>query len=426
MKRCLTVLLLLAALPSFSAAEAKFFLQPGQRVVFLGDSNTFAGGFIVYLDAYLFTRFPEQKFELINLGLPSETVSGLSEPDHPYPRPDVHERLDRALSKTKPDVVVICYGMNDGIYYPFSQERFARYRDGMESVIRRVRQTGARVVLMTPAPFDPLPLHAKVLPKTAEKFSWMRPYEGYNEVLRRYSDWLLTLRDRGLIVVDAHAALKRHLAKARRTDPRYHLSGDGIHPNATGHAIIAHELLRAWHAPAEVDRAEIDVASWRVIRGRVTDLANDGGAIRFTWQTPHPMPADPSWDRRFLDRDQLKELLNGHRLIVVGAGKVRYELFEGDRRLGVVSRDQLRQGLDMTAFPGLSTNPESAQLLKLAQERQHLLGLAWLTQVGHKRPDTPQGLPLAEAQRRAAALESQMRRLAGPVRLHLRLVGTRS
>src|SRR5207245_9870562 len=106
-----------------------FLLQDGQRVVFLGDSNTFAGQYIAYLDAYLYTRFPDKKFELLNLGLPSETVSGLSEPDHPYPRPCIFERLDRILEKTKPDIVVACYGMNDGIYHPFSVQRFKNSED---------------------------------------------------------------------------------------------------------------------------------------------------------------------------------------------------------------------------------------------------------------------------------------------------------
>src|SRR5205807_3938434 len=133
-----------------SPAQEKFLLEDGQRVVFLGDSNTFAGTYIAYLDAYLFTRFPGKKFELINLGLPSETVSGLSEPDHPYPRPDVHERLDRVLAKTKPDVVVVCYGMNDGIYYPDSDERFAKYQEGMRKLIDRCQKAGTKVVLITP------------------------------------------------------------------------------------------------------------------------------------------------------------------------------------------------------------------------------------------------------------------------------------
>src|SRR5690349_8417029 len=164
MPRFLLALAALAAAPALAPAEEKFFLRDGQRVLFLGDSNTYAGHYVSYLDAYLRTRFPGQKFELINLGLPSETVSGLSEPDHPYPRPDVHERLDRALARTKPDVVVACYGMNDGIYYPFSEERFRKYQDGMRRLIDRVKASGAAVVLMTTPPFDPQPVRDKLLP----------------------------------------------------------------------------------------------------------------------------------------------------------------------------------------------------------------------------------------------------------------------
>ena len=32
-------------------------------------------------------------------------------------------------------------------------------------------------------------------------------------MLKRYSDWLLTLRDKGVMVVDAHEAVSRHLAE---------------------------------------------------------------------------------------------------------------------------------------------------------------------------------------------------------------------
>src|SRR4029078_2249176 len=146
MRILMSVLVLcLTAVPTF--AQEPFLLKDGQRVVFLGDSNTAAGKFIAYLDAYLCTRFPDKRFELINLGLPSETVSGLSDPDHPYPRPNVHDRIDRALQLSKPDVVVICYGMNDGIYYPFDEGRFGKFKDGMTKLIEKVEKAGAKVIL---------------------------------------------------------------------------------------------------------------------------------------------------------------------------------------------------------------------------------------------------------------------------------------
>jgi lysophospholipase L1-like esterase len=419
-----TVLLsVLLAIPGLGRAEERFFLQDGQRVVFLGDSITNAGLYIQYLDAYLATRFPGQKFELINLGLPSETVSGLSEPDHPYPRPSVHERLDRVLTKTRPDVVVACYGMNDGIYYPFGEERFQRYQKGVRRLIERVKEAGVKkLVLITPPPFDARPLQAKVLPATAAKFSWMRPYEGYDEVLGRYAAWLVTLRDEGLPVIDAHTAIDRHLAAVRRADPGYRLCDDGIHLNATGQWLIAQELLRAWHAPAEVDRAEIDFKTKRAKHGQVRELSAEQDCLRFTWRTRLPMPFDPRWDRRLAEQEQIGERLNGHRLTVTGAPHARYVLFEGDRRLGEVSAEQLTAGVDLLRYPELSTNRRSAELGKLVEQRQRLLGPAWLTDVGHQRPQTPVGLPLAEAQRKAVPLTADIRRLAEPVEITLRLV----
>jgi hypothetical protein len=59
----------------------------------------------------------------------------------------------------------------------------------------------------------------------------------------------------------------------------------------------------------------------------------------------------------------------------------------------------------------------------LVQQRQQLLGPAWLTDVGHNRPDTPKGMALAEAEKQAAKLEAQIRMLAQPRHLTLRLVG---
>src|SRR5579872_6429319 len=73
-----------------SAANAGL-LESAHRVVFLGDSITHAGGYVALIEAQLRLQNPGHVPEIINLGLPSETCSGLSEPEHPFPRPDVHE-----------------------------------------------------------------------------------------------------------------------------------------------------------------------------------------------------------------------------------------------------------------------------------------------------------------------------------------------
>src|SRR5262249_42508903 len=132
-----------------------------KRIVFLGDSITYSGEYVAYFEACLLTRFPEREFDLIDVGLPSETGSGLSEPGHAgrkFPRPDLHERLDRVLQKLKPDLIMACYGMNDGIYYPFGDERFAAFTNGIYRLREKVLATGGQIIHLTPPVFDPVPL----------------------------------------------------------------------------------------------------------------------------------------------------------------------------------------------------------------------------------------------------------------------------
>src|SRR5690349_16986849 len=134
-------------------------LDSVHRIVFLGNSITYAGSYITDIEAYFITHYPNKAYEFINMGLPSETVSGLSEPGHAdgkFPRPDLHERLNRVLALTKPDLVFICYGMNDGIYLPFDSGRFQKFKDGLVDVHHKVAQTGARIIHLTPPYYDEL------------------------------------------------------------------------------------------------------------------------------------------------------------------------------------------------------------------------------------------------------------------------------
>ncbi|HWA98256.1 MAG TPA: SGNH/GDSL hydrolase family protein [Pirellulales bacterium] len=228
------------------------------RVVFLGDSITHSGQYIDFFETVLRLHQPQIRCDFLNLGLPSETVSGLSEPGHAggkFPRPDLHERLDRVLAQTKPDLVIACYGMNCGIYHPFSDLRFAQYQAGLEYLYVRATMAGAALVLITPPTFDPMPIRAKTLPAGLDEYR--SPYEGYNDVLDRYAQWLLDQRQRGWDVVDAHGPMNTYLAKARERDPSLVLARDGVHIDATGHWLIAKQLLLYFDIDSdEVARAD--------------------------------------------------------------------------------------------------------------------------------------------------------------------------
>jgi hypothetical protein len=91
-----------------SAASASEKLLEGKKtILILGDSITQAGDYVMNFDAWLVKKCPARRFVVINAGVGSETVSGLSEENHAggrFPRPDLHERLDRVLAKTKPEL----------------------------------------------------------------------------------------------------------------------------------------------------------------------------------------------------------------------------------------------------------------------------------------------------------------------------------
>ena len=233
----------LSGIPTSAASIGSF---KADTVLFLGDSITHSGHYISYIESRLRQDNGNEIPQIINLGLPSETCSGLSEPDHPFPRPDVHERLDRALAKIKPDLVFACYGMNDGIYHPFSEDRFAAYQTGVGKLIRKVKATGAKLVLITPPPFDPLPLHkkGKLLPAGRDKYAWFEIYENYDGVLQRYSNWLKTQAGRVDGFVDVRSPISRAQAARRETEPAFTMSNDGVHIDKLGHELFAIAVMK--------------------------------------------------------------------------------------------------------------------------------------------------------------------------------------
>jgi lysophospholipase L1-like esterase len=227
-----------AAEPS---ADRVALLKQAKRIVFLGDSITASGGYVALFDAWLRLQNIQPPPVVINCGLSSETVSGLSEDGHAggkFPRPDLFERLDRVLAVTKPDLVFACYGINCGIYQPLAEERFARYRQGIENLKSKVEAVGAKLVIITPPFFDDA--------RRKGAFS-------YNEVLDHYAAWEVEQgakrADAGWRVVDLHTAMTAEVKRRRDADPKFMFQPDAVHPNDAGHAFMAQQLI-GWFDPS--------------------------------------------------------------------------------------------------------------------------------------------------------------------------------
>ena len=188
-------------------------VRQAERIVFLGDSITYGGKYVVYFDVWLAAQRPENPATVINVGLPSETVSGLSEPGHAggrFPRPDLAKRLDAVMDATKPNLVFACYGINCGIYKPLDEQRMAAYQCGIPTAASPVAARGAQLVLITPPQYD----------DQRGKLSFPD-----NKVMQRYSKWLLSQRDQGALVVDLNGPMTREVARCRQRNsgvPTFH------------------------------------------------------------------------------------------------------------------------------------------------------------------------------------------------------------
>jgi len=213
--------------------DNQFPWNEGKKVLFLGNSITYAGQYVAMTESLFLSSHPKKKPQFINSGLPSETVSGLSEPNHAegkFPRPCLFDRLDNVLDKIKPEVVFVCYGMNDGIYLPFDSTRFEAYKNGIIRLQKRLANQGVkRIIWMTPPVQDDLKLRLN----------------GYNKVLDRYAEWLINYgQKQSWEIIDLHFPMRRYLESGIGKDPQFRLAADGVHPGDLGHWLMAREIVK--------------------------------------------------------------------------------------------------------------------------------------------------------------------------------------
>jgi lysophospholipase L1-like esterase len=261
-------------------------LREARRIVFLGDSITQGGDYVTDFDCWLVSRGID--IEVLNLGLASETAADLTEAENAghktsfgFGRPFVSERLDRALAKTRPDVVIACYGMNDGGSLPDDETGTRRFAAAMTRLRDAALKAGARRVLLCTPPVE-------------DEKGRTTP-TAHDEKLARYSAWLLSKRADGWDVADIHGPMRKALDEGRAKDRSFVLAGDGVHPGREGHWLMAKSILEGWLvAKLEgVPSAEgLFASNGKAIR----DLVHARMAVRFSaWMSDigHGRPGVP-------------------------------------------------------------------------------------------------------------------------------------
>jgi lysophospholipase L1-like esterase len=214
--------------------KGKSLLRGVHRIVFLGDSITQAGDYVVDCECWMLAHGIQA--EVLNLGLASETASDLTPEQNAghlksfgFPRPALSDRLDRALAATKPDLVFACYGMNDAGSLPPDASGTQTFADSIIKLRDAAKKAGVkRIVICTPPVFD-------------DKGDTKQ--RTHDENLQRYTAWLLSKKADGWNVVDIHTPMRRALDKRRAKDPKFQFAGDGVHPGREGHWLMAREIL---------------------------------------------------------------------------------------------------------------------------------------------------------------------------------------
>ncbi len=321
---------------------SEFHLKRGDRVVFYGDSITAQRLYTTFVETYVVTRFPELDVWFVNSGWDGDLVSGGE-------GGPIDVRLERDVFAHKPTILTVMLGMNDAAYLPFKESPFQRYRDGYERIVDSVTKNlpAIRLTLIQPSPYDevtrPLPFPG-----------------GYNSVLLRYGQFVKELADHKQLapVADFNrvvvAALER--AKLSKLALSREIVPDRVHPAASGHLLMAGELLKTWRAPATVTSVEIDAATRMVTRSVNSKVAELEGSNDLRWvqiDAALPMPVDLSDAvmRLAVNCSDFLQSLNQQILKVTGLREGCYSLRIDGSEVGRFFKEQLSAGINLAVIP---------------------------------------------------------------------------
>ena len=217
-----------------SASDNKpFLIQDGQTVVFIGDSITYCGrldvaaplgnGYVKIAVDLITAKYPARQIKFFNEGIGGDVAPGLQ------------DRWADDVLIHNPDWVSVLVGINDlcSRFYPDTQAQIPpeKYRQAYSQFLGRTRQsTNARLVLM-----DPFYISKENDP-SSQRTTIIEALDEYIAVVHEMAKKFDALH------VATHDVFQRQL-EYRPCDT---FCPEPVHPNATGHQIIAYAWLQAF------------------------------------------------------------------------------------------------------------------------------------------------------------------------------------
>jgi lysophospholipase L1-like esterase len=338
-------------------SENSFLLRRNDRIVFLGDSITEQQLYTNYVESYLASRFPELDLTFFNAGWGGDTAPGGA------------ARLARDVLPLRPTVVTICYGMNDGRYTAPTDEIRDTFAQGMRTLVARLRETGCRIVLLTPGIVD-----EGINPALAQA--------EYNRAgLRRLADEVTRLAaDENLPVCDLHALMTDVDARAKAADATFCMVPDGVHPDPAGHLVMAFGLLQALGVPPRRQEVAVDLSTRKTATSTglsARHLLRDAHGFGLELQLDRlPFFVEPL-ARKVLPFLPFQETFNQLTLRVEGLKTSRACLRSPAARGPSIAREELAAGIDLFSQWSLDAVQRAEQVHRYTLEKNQIYYRIW-------------------------------------------------
>ncbi|HAZ63827.1 MAG TPA: hypothetical protein DCZ72_09515 [Armatimonadetes bacterium] len=248
------------------ALQAQPLVQPGDHVVFYGDSITEQRMYTRYVQQYLLTRYPDYELTFHNAGWSGDTAGGAV------------GRLERDVLTLQPDLVTLFFGMNDGGYRALDEPTVTGYRNNMDRLVGALVDAGVRVVVFAPPCVDP----DRRAPLAEVDYNAMLRALGVagREIATKYR---VPFVDVFTPMLGAQRALKA-------ADADFTFIPDAVHPNAAGQLVMATIMLQGLGAEPPAPLGSYDVTTNQGTGLRLTD----GQPRRYEFALTQPL-ALPFW-----------------------------------------------------------------------------------------------------------------------------------
>ena len=332
------------------SGSSDLVLKKNDLVAIVGDSITEQKIYSKFIEAYLLATRPDLELRTIQLGWGGERAPGFV------------ARMENDLMSFNPNVVTLCYGMNDGSYGPYNDNIGKIYETNMRKIVERLKKANAAVIVGTPGVVDT---------KT-----WRKPdlANVYNQNLGKLGEIDAKIaKDYSERFADLHTTMLDVMKKAKAAyGEGYHVAGtDGVHPSTNGHLVMAYAFLKAMGFDGNIGNITV---AWNgkaeASEGHKLVSFKDGKAVvessRYPFCFQGPQDKSPYNARGILPFLPFNQDLNRFTLVVTGLSEAKAEVKWGKNKK-VFTKEQLEMGINL-ADEFQDGNPFCANFNKLMSE----------------------------------------------------------